>query len=82
MNSKGGAFALAAYAAGFGRCVLRLRSGAGRGGFRAVERKSPLRRNITPQDVGGAAAWLLSDLAKMVTSELIHVDSGMSVMNP
>lgn len=52
------------------------------GGFRAVERKSPLRRNITPQDVGGAAAWLLSDLAKMVTSELIHVDSGMSVMNP
>jgi enoyl-[acyl-carrier protein] reductase I len=37
---------------------------------------SPLRRNITIGDVGGAGIFLLSDLARGVTGETIHVDGG------
>jgi len=37
---------------------------------------SPLRRNITQSDVGGAALYLLSDLSTAVTGEVHHVDSG------
>jgi len=45
-----------------------------------VEKKAPLRRNITTSDVGGTAAWLLSSLANGVTGETIYVDSGYSIM--
>jgi enoyl-[acyl-carrier protein] reductase I len=45
-----------------------------------VEKKAPLRRNITTEDVGGAAAWLLSSLANGVTGETLYVDSGYSIM--
>ncbi|NBU42283.1 MAG: SDR family oxidoreductase, partial [Planctomycetia bacterium] len=45
-----------------------------------VEKKAPLRRNITTADVGGAAAWLLSPLANGVTGETLYVDSGYSIM--
>ena len=45
-----------------------------------VEEKAPLRRNITTEDVGGAAAWLLSSLANGVTGETLYVDSGYSIM--
>jgi enoyl-[acyl-carrier protein] reductase I len=37
---------------------------------------SPLRRNVTIEDVGGAALYLLSDLASGVTGEVHHVDAG------
>lgn len=40
------------------------------------EKVSPLRRNITSEDVGNAAAFLCSDLAAGITAEVIHVDSG------
>ena len=39
---------------------------------------SPLRRNVTIQDVGNVAAFLLSDLASGVTSEIMYVDGGFS----
>jgi enoyl-[acyl-carrier protein] reductase I len=42
--------------------------------------KTPLRRNIEHEDVGGAALYLCSDLAKNVTGEILHVDAGQNVM--
>ena len=43
-----------------------------------VERNAPLRRNVTIDDVGNVAAFLLSDLAAGVTSEITYVDAGFS----
>ncbi|MEO8079453.1 MAG: enoyl-ACP reductase FabI [Caldimonas sp.] len=43
-----------------------------------VEQNAPLRRNVTIDDVGNAAAFLLSDLAAGVTSEIVFVDGGFS----
>ena len=43
-----------------------------------VETYAPLRRNVTIDDVGNAAAFLLSDLAAGITSEITHVDAGFS----
>ena len=40
--------------------------------------KSPLGRNVTIDDVGNAAAFLLSDLAGGITSEITYVDGGFS----
>ncbi len=44
----------------------------------AVERQAPLRRNVTIDDVGNVAAFLLSDLAAGVTAEITYVDAGYS----
>ncbi len=46
--------------------------------FKAVEEKAPLRRNVSIEDVGGAAVYLASDLSKNVTAQVIYVDSGIS----
>ncbi len=43
-----------------------------------VEQHAPLRRNVTTEDVGNAAAFLLSDLAAAVTGEILYVDAGFS----
>jgi enoyl-[acyl-carrier protein] reductase I len=43
-----------------------------------VAANSPLRRNVTLEDVGNAAAFLLSDLASGITSEITYVDGGFS----
>jgi enoyl-[acyl-carrier protein] reductase I len=43
-----------------------------------VERNSPLHRNVTIDDVGNVAAFLLSDLAAGITSEITYVDAGFS----
>ena len=43
-----------------------------------VEKTAPLRRNVTIEDVGNAAAFLCSDLASGITAETIYVDSGYS----
>ena len=40
--------------------------------------RSPLGRNVTIDDVGNVAAFLLSDLAAGVTSEITYVDGGFS----
>jgi enoyl-[acyl-carrier protein] reductase I len=44
------------------------------------EYNSPLRRNVTIEDVGGAGLYLLSDLASGVTGEIHHVDAGYNVV--
>jgi enoyl-[acyl-carrier protein] reductase I len=43
-----------------------------------VEANAPLRRNVTIDDVGNVAAFLLSDLAAGVTGEITYVDAGFS----
>jgi len=43
-----------------------------------VEQHAPLRRNVTIEDVGNAAAFLLSDLAAGITGEIVYVDAGFS----
>ena len=47
-----------------------------------VETHAPLRRNITIDDVGNVAAFLMSDLAAGVTGEITHVDGGFSIVVP
>ncbi|GMA58557.1 hypothetical protein GCM10025858_30600 [Alicyclobacillus sacchari] len=42
----------------------------------AVEERSPLKRNVTAEEVGDATAFLVSDLSKGITGEVIHVDGG------
>jgi enoyl-[acyl-carrier protein] reductase I len=44
----------------------------------AVAQTSPIRRNVTIEDVGNVAAFLLSDLAGGVSAEIIYVDGGFS----
>jgi enoyl-[acyl-carrier protein] reductase I len=41
---------------------------------------SPLRRNITPEEVANAGMYLLSDLAGGITGETLHVDAGYHIM--
>ena len=57
---------------------------SGIGDFRYImkwnEYNSPLRRNVTIDDVGGAGLYLLSDLASGVTGEIHHVDAGYNVV--
>ena len=43
-----------------------------------VEATAPIRRNVTIEDVGNAAAFLLSDLASGITGEITYVDGGFS----
>lgn len=43
-----------------------------------VANASPIRRNVTIEDVGNVAAFLLSDLAGGVTAEITYVDGGFS----
>ncbi|MFO0829345.1 MAG: enoyl-ACP reductase [Phycisphaerales bacterium] len=63
---------------------LRTMSALAVGGFSEilgwVEKKAPLRRNITGNDVGDTALWLLSDLSKGVTGQNIYVDAGYSIV--
>ncbi|MCF1741294.1 enoyl-ACP reductase FabI [Paradevosia shaoguanensis] len=44
------------------------------------EANAPLRRNVTIEDVGGSALYLLSDLASGVTGEIQHVDAGFNII--
>ena len=46
--------------------------------FDWVEKRAPLRRNITGEEVGNTALYLLSDLASGVTGQNIYVDAGYS----
>ena len=57
---------------------------SGIGDFRYIlkwnEYNSPLKRNTTIEDVGGAGLYLLSDLGRGTTGEVLHVDSGYNVV--
>jgi enoyl-[acyl-carrier protein] reductase I len=61
---------------------IKTLAAAGIPGFRKmlhhVEQVAPLKRNVTIEDVGNAAAFLCSDLAAGITGETIYVDSGYS----
>jgi enoyl-[acyl-carrier protein] reductase I len=61
---------------------IKTLAAAGIAGFgkilKHVEENSPLRRNVTTEDVGNVAAFLLSDLAAGVTGEITHVDAGFN----
>lgn len=63
---------------------LRTLAAAGVGGFNQiaghVAEKAPLRRNITQEDVAGAALYLSSPLARGVTGEVHFVDSGYNII--
>ena len=48
--------------------------------LRYVGEASPLRRNITHEEVGKAALYLLSDLSSGVTGETLHVDCGYNIL--
>ncbi|WP_297474593.1 SDR family oxidoreductase [Ferrovum sp.] len=47
-----------------------------------VEQTSPLRRNVSIEEVGNVAAFLCSSLASGVTGEIVHVDGGFSSTVP
>jgi enoyl-[acyl-carrier protein] reductase I len=47
--------------------------------LKQVAHDSPLRRNVTTEEVGNAAAFLLSDLASGITGEITYVDGGYSI---
>jgi enoyl-[acyl-carrier protein] reductase I len=59
---------------------IKTLAASGIGDFRYIlkwnEYNSPLKRNVTTDDVGGAAVYLLSDLGRGVTGEVHHVDGG------
>jgi enoyl-[acyl-carrier protein] reductase I len=63
---------------------IKTLAAAGISGFRQmlshVAERSPLRRNVTIEDVGNAAAFLCSDLAAGITAEVLYVDCGYSTV--
>lgn len=42
-------------------------------------KRAPLKRNVTTEEVGNAAAFMCSDLASGITGEILHVDAGFNV---
>ena len=63
---------------------MKTLAAAGVGDFRYIlkwnEYNSPLRRNVSADDVGGAGVYLLSDLSSGVTGEVHHVDCGYNIV--
>jgi enoyl-[acyl-carrier protein] reductase I len=63
---------------------IKTLAAAGIAGFRKmlshVAEIAPLRRNVTPEDVGNAAAFLCSDLAAGITGQILYVDSGFNTV--
>ena len=63
---------------------IRTLSAKGIGDFNSVlkeiEEKAPLRRATSQEEVGDTAYYLLSDLSRGVTGEIIHVDSGFHIL--
>ncbi len=63
---------------------IKTLAASGIGDFRYImkwnELNSPLRRNVTTDDVGKSALYLLSDLGSGVTGEVLHVDAGYHVV--
>jgi enoyl-[acyl-carrier protein] reductase I len=63
---------------------IRTLAAAGVGGFRDMYKHfadvSPLRENITIEDVGNAAVFLASDMSARITGEVLYVDSGFNAV--
>ena len=63
---------------------IRTLAAAGIGDFRKmldhVEQNAPLRKNVSIEEVGNAAAFLCSDLASGITGEITYVDAGYNIV--
>ena len=63
---------------------MKTLAASGIGDFRYIlkwnEYNSPLRRNVSMDDIGGAGVYLLSDLSQGVTGETHHVDCGYNIV--
>ena len=63
---------------------IRTLAAAGIGDFRKmlehVEQNAPLRKNVSIEEVGNAAAFLCSDLASGITGEITYVDAGFNIV--
>ena len=64
--------------------AIKTLAAAGIVGFRKMlrhmQKVSPIRRNVTPTDVGNAAAFLCSDLAAGIAGEILYVDGGYNII--
>ena len=45
-----------------------------------VERHTPLRRTVTIEEVGNAAAFLCSDMASGISGDILYVDTGYNIL--
>ena len=63
---------------------IRTLAASGISGFRKMldhfEQHAPLRKNVTIEEVGNAAAFLCSDLASGITGEITYVDGGWNIL--
>ena len=63
---------------------IKTLAAAGISGFgkilKFVEDSAPLRRNVTTEEVGNVAAFLMSDLASGITGEITYVDCGFNTV--
>jgi enoyl-[acyl-carrier protein] reductase I len=63
---------------------IKTLAASGIGDFRYIQRwneyNAPLRRNVTIEEVGNAALFMLSDLGAAVTGENLHVDAGYHIV--
>jgi enoyl-[acyl-carrier protein] reductase I len=63
---------------------IKTLAASGIGDFRYIlkwnELNSPLRRTVTTNEVGDTALFLLSDLARGITGEILHVDAGYHIV--
>jgi enoyl-[acyl-carrier protein] reductase I len=63
---------------------IKTLAASGIGDFRYIlkwnEYNAPLRRNVSSEEVGDAAVYLLSDMSRGVTGEIHHVDAGYHIV--
>ena len=63
---------------------IKTLAASGIGDFRYIlgwtEHNAPLRRTVTTDEVGDAAVYLLSDMSRGVTAEVLHVDAGYNIV--
>jgi enoyl-[acyl-carrier protein] reductase I len=63
---------------------IKTLAASGIGDFRYIlkwnEYNAPLRRTVTTEEVGESAAYLLSDMSRGVTGEILHVDAGYHIV--
>lgn len=63
---------------------IKTLAASGISGFRnllsQVEEIAPMKKNVTPEDCGGAAVYLASSLSGGVTGQVIYVDSGLNIL--
>jgi enoyl-[acyl-carrier protein] reductase I len=64
---------------------IKTLAASGIAGFRTllnqVEEISPMKKNVTPEDCGGAAVYLASHLSGGVTGQVLYVDSGLNIIS-